>query len=93
MKAYNFLNQHSVVVCTYRWGKELHRQVGVDIVMISENPEMWVWVLLSAQYFPFPMILYKLHVLWLLNYINTATACIYVIVSIKRLTISGERVW
>ena len=54
-----------VVVLTDLWGKELHRQVCVGIVVMSERvhgvmvahwpgmPEMWVRVPLLAQYFPF----------------------------------------
>ena len=53
----------SVIVCTDLWGKELHKQVHMGIVVTSGSlcgvmvaqwpgmPEMWG--LISAQYFPF----------------------------------------
>ena len=68
-----------VVVCTDLWGKELHRQIGVGIVVTSGRnwmlahrpgmPDMRVWFLLYAQYF---IIIFSSHpwhwVLWPWSY-------------------------
>ena len=96
------------------WGKELHTQVGVGIVVTSGKP-MWcngskmAWngrcgfdscsgynVSHFCHIHDTGLILYKLHVVWLLNLpcvcVCKANAFMYVIVSINKLTIPWGQV-
>ena len=105
---------NSVVVCIDLSCKELHRQVGVGIVVTSGS---FLCVMVNAKdvgsiptqgamfrifitptsLVAMPTIMYKICTVWLLNlpctYVCEVTVCMYVIVSIKRLTIPGGRVY